>query len=134
MLIRSGHDQKADLDRQLARLTEFAVAKKLPITAAVKEIGSGLNGHRKSLMALLKNPDIGVIIVERRDRMARFGFEYIEATLAAQNRKILVIEPDEITDDIVRDLHEVIVSMCVRLYGQRSAKTRAKKALDALHG
>lgn len=66
--------------------------------------------------------------------MARFGFEYIEATLAAQNRKILVIEPDEIADDIVRDLHEVIVSMCARLYGQRSAKTRAKKALDALHG
>lgn len=59
----SGHDQKAELDRQLARLTEFAVAKMLPITATVKEIGSALNGHRKGLMELLKNPDIGVIIV-----------------------------------------------------------------------
>jgi len=45
----------------------------------------------------------------------------------------MVIEPDEMIDDIVRDLHEVIVSMCARLYGKRSAKNRAKKALDALH-
>ena len=41
-------------------------------------------------------------------------------------------EPDEMTDDIVRDLHEVIVSMCARLYGKRSANNRAKKALEAI--
>jgi hypothetical protein len=35
--------------------------------------------------------------------------------------------------DIVRDLHEVIISMCARLYGKRSAKNRAQKALDAIH-
>jgi predicted site-specific integrase-resolvase len=65
----------------------------------------------------------------------RFGFEYVESALAAQKRKIVVIDPDETTDDSVRDLHEVIVSMCARLYGKRSAKRRAQKALDALnHG
>jgi predicted site-specific integrase-resolvase len=36
------------------------------------------------------------------------------------------------TDDIVRDLHEIIVSMCARLYGKRSAKNRAQKALAAM--
>ena len=108
----SSGDQKADLDRQLARLTEYAVANNMVIVDAVKEIGSVLNGHRKGLL--------------------RFGFEYVETALAAQSRKILVVEPVEVTDDIVRDLHEVIVSMCARLYGKRSAKNRAKKALDAL--
>ena len=63
----------------------------------------------------------------------RFGFEYLEAALAAQGRRIAVIEPAEMTDDIVRDVHEVIVSMCARLYGKRSAKNRARKALEALH-
>jgi predicted site-specific integrase-resolvase len=62
----------------------------------------------------------------------RFGFEYLEAALAAQNRKIVVVEPDEVTDDIVRDLHEVIVSLCARLYGKRSARHRAQKALEAI--
>jgi predicted site-specific integrase-resolvase len=104
----------------------------LVIVDVVKEIGSGLNGHRRNMLRLLSNPDITAIVVEHRERLVRFGFEYVEAALAAQNRKIIVIEPDEMTDDIVRDLHEVIVSMCARLYGKRSAKHRAQKALDAM--
>jgi predicted site-specific integrase-resolvase len=129
----SSGDQKADLDRQLVRLTDYAVSNKLFIVDTVKEIGSGLNGHRKGMMRLLRNPEVQTIVVEHRDRLMRFGFEYVESALAAQNRKVVVIEAEEMTDDIVRDLHEVIVSMCARLYGKRSAKNRAKKALDAIH-
>lgn len=129
----SSADQKADLDRQLARLTEYAVSQKLTIVEAVKEVGSGLNGHRKGMMKLLRNPEAKIIVVEHRDRLMRFGLEYVESALAAQGRKVLVIEPEEMTDDIVRDLHGVIVSMCARLYGKRSAKHRAQKALDALN-
>lgn len=128
----SSVDQKNDLDRQLARLTEYAVANKLVIVDAVKEVGSGLNGHRKGLIRLLHNASAQTIVVEHRGRLMRFGFEYVEASLAAQGRRIIVIEPEEMTDDIVRDLHEVIVSMCTRLYGKRSAKNRAKKALEAM--
>ena len=62
----------------------------------------------------------------------RFGFEYVEAALAAEGRRILVIDPSETTDDIACDLHEVIVSLCARLYGKGSARNRAKKALEAI--
>jgi predicted site-specific integrase-resolvase len=129
----SSGEQKSDLDRQLARLTEHAIANKMVIIDAVKEVGSGLNGHRKGMMRLLMNPQIRTILVEHRDRLMRFGFEYVESALAAQGRKVLVIEAEEITDDMVRDLHEVIVSMCARIYGKRSAKNRAQKALNAIH-
>ncbi len=60
------------------------------------------------------------------------GFEYIEAALASSNRKLIVVDQDEVKDDIVRDLHEIIVSLCSRLYGKRSAERRAKKAVEAL--
>lgn len=129
----SSSDQKADLDRQLSRLTQYAVANKMVVIDAVKEVGSGLNGHRKGMMRLLANPHIHTILVEHRDRLMRFGFEYVESALTAQGRKVVVIEAEEVTDDIVRDLHEVIVSMCARLYGKRSAKNRAQKALNAIH-
>ena len=129
----SSADQTADLDRQLVRLTEYAVAKRMPITDVVKEVASGRNGHRKGLTRLLSNSDVKVVIVEHRDRLARFGFEYIEAALAAQGRKIVVVEAKEVDDDVVRDLHEVIVSMCARLYGKRSAKHRADRAVQAIH-
>lgn len=129
----SSADQKKDLDRQLGRLLEYAVAHKMPVVDSVKEIGSGLNGHRKGLMRLLANTNIQTILVEHRDRLMRFGFEYVESSLSAQGRKIVVIESQEVADDVVRDLHEVIVSMCARLYGKRSAKNKAKKALEAIH-
>jgi len=127
----SSADQKSDLDRQLARLSEFAASQQLRVIEVVKEVGSGLNGHRRAMLKILKNPGVHTIVVEHRDRLMRFGIEYVEAALTAQGRKLLVIEPDEMKDDIVRDLHEVIVSLCARLYGKRSAKNRAKRAIEA---
>ncbi len=105
----------------------------MPIVKVVKEVGFGLKGHRKGMIGLLRDPKVGVILVEHPDRLMRFGFEYLEAALAAQSRSVLVVDPDERTDDIVRYLHEVIVSLCARSYGKRSAQNSAKKALEAIH-
>lgn len=90
--------QKVDLDRQLARLAEFAASQGLVVVDVVEEIGSGLSRHRKGLLRLLSNPQVQTIAVEHRDRLMRFGFEHLEASLAAQQRKILVIEPNEVTE------------------------------------
>ena len=62
----------------------------------------------------------------------RLGLEYVEAALAAQGRPVLVVDGAEITDDIVRDLQEVMVSLCAWLYGKIVAKNRAKKAIEAI--
>ena len=130
----SSADQKSDLDRQVARLSEFAAENGLRVVEVVKEVGSGLNGHRRAMLKILRNPAINIIVVEHRDRLMRFGIEYVEAALTAQGRKLMVIDPEEMKDDIVRDLHEVIVSLCARLYGKRSAKNRAKRAIEAATG
>ena len=130
----SSADQKNDLDRQIARLSEFAALKGLRVIDVVKETGSGLNGHRRAMLRLLRNPAIHTVVVEHRDRLMRFGIEYVEAALAAQGRNLMVIDPEEMKDDIVRDLHEVIVSLCAWLYGKRSAKNRAARAVEAATG
>ncbi len=70
-------------------------------------------------------------MVEHRDRLARFGVEYLEAALAAQGRRIVVVDPSESTDDLVRDMIEVLTSFCARLYGRRGARNRALRALAA---
>jgi predicted site-specific integrase-resolvase len=128
----SSSGQRKDLDRQMARLVEYASAKKLPVTKAVREIGSGLNGRRKKLMSLLKDAKTGTIIVEHRDRLARFGVELVEAALAAVGRRIEVVDAKEMKDDLVRDMVDVLTSMCARLYGKRSAKRRAERAMKAI--
>lgn len=98
----SSADQRADLDRQAARV--------------------------------LSDPQAGVIVVEHRDRLARFGVEHLEEVLSASGRRLVVLDPTETADGLVRDITEVLTSMCARLYGRRAAKNRAARAVAVATG
>jgi putative resolvase len=89
-----------------------------------------MNSGRSKARRLLADPAVGVVVVEHRDRLARFGTELVEAALAASGRE-LVVEEREVDDDLVRDMTEVLTSFCARLYGRRSAGNRARRALEA---
>jgi predicted site-specific integrase-resolvase len=97
----------------------------------VTEVGSALNGHRRKFLALLRDPSVGRIVVERRDRFCRFGSEYVEAALAAYGRELVVVDSAEVDDDLVRGMTEILTSVCARLYGKRAAANRAKRAVAA---
>lgn len=130
----SSSDQKADLDRQVARVVAFATAHGYAVDQVVTEVGSALNGHRRKFLGLLRDPKVTTILVEHRDRFCRFGAEYVEAALAAQGRTLVVVDPSEIDDDLVRDATELLTSLCARLYGQRSAVNRARRAVEVACG
>ncbi|MDH6463073.1 putative site-specific integrase-resolvase [Micromonospora sp. A200] len=127
----SSADQRADLDRQVARVTAWATGQNLAVARVVTEVGSALNGRRKNFLALLRDPAVTTIVVEHRDRFARFGAEYVEAALTAQGRRLLVVDPAEVDDDLVRDVTEILTSLCARLYGRRAAANRAERAVAA---
>lgn len=127
----SSADQKADLERQAGRVVTAATGMGLSVAEVVTEIGSGLNGKRPKLARLLGDPQVSVIVVEHRDRLARFGLEYLSAALGATGRRIVVIDDAELDDDLVRDMTEVLTWFCARLYGRRSAARRARVAMDA---
>lgn len=42
-----------------------------------------------------------------------------------------MMEPDEVKDDLVQDMVDVLTSFCARLYGRRSARWQAEKAVKA---
>lgn len=117
----SSADQKKDLARQADRIRASGVSE------VVCEIDSGLNGRRPKLQKLLqRNCNI---IVEHRERLTRFGFEYLQAALKAQGRRIIILDEKELDDDLVRDMTEVLTSFCARLYGKQSAANRAARVL-----
>src|SRR6266702_3042136 len=118
--------QKADLERQLERLRDYAAAKGYTVSKEVVEIASGLNDSRPKLAKLLSNPTIGTIIVEHKDRLTRFGFQYIRHLLEVENRRIEVIFETDTNDELVDNFLAVITSVAARLYGRRHAKQRAK--------
>jgi putative resolvase len=127
----SSADQRADLDRQVARVAAWVTGQDMAVSRVVTEVGSALNGRREKFLGLLRDPNVTTIVVEHRDRFARFGAEYVEAALAAQGRRLLVVDPAEVDDDLVRDVTEILTSLCARLYGRRAAANRASRAVAA---
>ncbi len=127
----SGHDQRAGLDRQVARLAGWATGQGLTVAEVVREVGSGMSGRRPGLRRILSDRSVMVIVVEHRDRLACFGAEALDAVLAAAGRRVLVADPGESGDDLVRDMVGVLTGMCARLCGRRGARDRALRAVTA---
>jgi len=121
----SSADQKEDVTRQMQRLRDYAAARGYQVVAEVTEITSGLNDEHSKLTKLLTDAQVGVIVVEHRDRLTRFGYGYIATLLEHQGRRVEAIFPTDTGNDLVDDFVAVITSMAARLYGRRNAKQRA---------
>ena len=130
----SSADQKTDLQRQADRIKAFALSMGVEHPEVVTETGSGMNDKRRKLNRLLADTTVGTVIVDHRDRLARVNFELVETALRAQGRRVIVVDDAELDDDLVRDMAEVLTSLCARLYGRRAAKHRAQAALEAMRG
>ncbi len=123
----SSADQKEDLERQMQRLKDYAASKGYQVTKMVSELASGLNDRRPKLMKLLTDASVGIVVIEHRDRLTRFGFNYIEQLMQMQGRRLEVIFPSDSDNDLVDDFIAVITSMASRIYGRRTSKRRAEK-------
>jgi predicted site-specific integrase-resolvase len=98
----------------------------------VTDVGSVLNGERRTFVALPPVLGVTTIIVEYRDQCARLGAESVEAALAASGRGLLVADPVEVDDDVVWDVMEILICLCARLYGRRAAAGRAARAMAVM--
>ena len=74
---------------------------------------------------------MGTIVAWHRDRLASSGSEHPEAALAAQGRRIIVEDGDELADDLVLDMTEVLTSMYARLHGRYNAAGRVQASVAA---
>ena len=112
---------------------KYANAKGYQIEKVISEIGSGLNDNRPKLEKLLTDKTIDIIIVEHKDRLARFGINYIEKLLALDGRKIEIVNPQmNERDDLMQDFVSIVTSFCARLYGKRRTKRQTEKIIEEL--
>jgi len=125
--------QKDDLDRQNQRLLDFATANGYIIKHNIKEIASGLNDNRTKLNNLIDKNDFSTLIIEHKDILTRFGFNYLNKLFKIKNQSILIVnETEEDKNDIVQDFISIITSFCARIYGQRRNKQKTKKLIEEL--
>ncbi len=113
----------------MARLSVWAAEAELPVVRVEAEVGSGVNGSRAKVRRLLADPAVTVVVVEHRDLLGRVNTGLAEAALSAHSRRLVVLEGSEVTDDLVRDMAEVLTWFCARLYGRQPTRNRTLKAL-----
>jgi len=123
----SNQSRKKELQYQIDRCLEFCHNKGYEVYKVYKEVASGMNDKRKELFKMIDScPDI--IVIEHKDRLTRFGFNYIENLLKKIDCQIIVINRDyEDEKDLIKDLISIITSFCCRLYGLRRGKNKSNK-------
>jgi putative resolvase len=129
----SSAENTSNLDSQAERLVAYCAARGYHVAKVIKEVGSGIDESRPKFLALLADQGIGTIVIEQKDRGARFGFRYIETLLRVQGRRIEEVnQAENSTEDLLADLTAIIYSFCARLYGQRRAKRQTEQIVQEL--
>lgn len=129
----SSSENRGNLDSQADRLCAFSAARGWKVSEVVKECGSGLNDRRRKLGRVMSNPFVTRIVVEHRDRLTRFGFEYLKHWADLRGCELVVInETDGSRDDLMQDFVALVTSFAARLYGLRRSRRRTETIIEEL--
>jgi excisionase family DNA binding protein len=126
----SSADQKSDLERQIQYLMQYCSSKGYRVVDVLSDVASGLKTDRRGLLKLFDyvvNRQVDVVVVTYRDRLTRFGFEYLERFFKQYGVRIEAAfgeGPKDSYQELVEDLIEIVTSFAGKLYGMRSHKKK----------
>ena len=123
--------QKGDLDRQSQRLSEYCAKKNLFVSYIIKDVGSGLNDNRSGfnkLTDLIIKGKVNKLIVEHKDRLTRFQFNFIKKMYESYGCEVIVINGIDVSseEELAADMMSLLASFSGKFYGKRSAERRKK--------
>ena len=131
----SSHEQKqkGDLDRQVGRVTKYCVEKGYNIVKVYEEVGSGMSDNRsklKQLFKLVEEKKVCKVVVEHKDRLARFMVGFLEEYFGSHGVEIEWIDDilgKTYEQELVEDILSLMSSFSAKIYGKRSAENRKRK-------
>ena len=130
-------DQKADLERQKARLLAHAAKNGWEGCEPIADLGSGLNFRKRGLLRLLDmllRGKVARLVIENKDGLLRFGAELVFRLCAVMGVAVVIVDApgqSSFEADLARDVLEIITVFPAKLYGARSAKRRRGDAVPA---
>ena len=125
-------NQKGDLDRQSQRLSEYCAKKGLLVTYIIKDVGSGLNDNRSGfnkLTELIIQKKVNKLVVEHKDRLTRFQFNFIKKMFESYGCEVVVINDIDVSseEELATDIISLMASFSGKFYGRRSAEKKKEK-------
>ena len=130
----SSHKQKRDgnLERQIERLRSYCSAKGYKVIGIITDVASGLKEDRaglQKLFDLVEKHQVDVVVIELKDRLTRFGFNYLKKFFGSHGVRVKVVEETEkgYMEEFIEDFVAIVISFAGRIYGKRSQKFRKIK-------
>ena len=125
---RSTAKQKENLERQKDRLRKYAEAKGYKYMM-IDELASGINEKRKGLHKLIKlcfEGKVDRILIEYKDRLARFGYEYLDAIFKNLEITVEIVEAKEqkYEEELAEDIMKILTCYSARYYGRRGGRKK----------
>jgi putative resolvase len=124
----SSHEQKPHLKTQVERLRKHAETEGYEVVKVLEEVASGLNENRRKLQTaynLLKSEQANLLLVEFKDRLSRFGFNYLKTLAESYGASVEVMNGDikkDAMQELVEDMISIVTIFSAKLYGLRSRK------------
>jgi len=142
---RVSPSQRGDLEGQIQYLRQYCSSRGYKVVDVLSDVASGLSADREGLLRLLNyviNGQVDVVVVTYRDRLTRFGLEYLEYFFRQYGVRVEAVlgeEPKDAHQELLEDLVEVVNSFVGKLYGVRSRRKRMlvegfKKLLKEVEG
>lgn len=91
-----------------------------------------MNDERPKLCKLLKEYKVTRLVIEHKDRLTRFGFNYIKIFLESFGYEIIIINECEDKEDLFEDFVSLVTSFCARIYGSRRTKRKTEQIIKTL--
>lgn len=124
----STHKQKnrGDLERQIRDVEQYVAYHNPRNLITIQDVGSGLNDNRKGLVKLIKmiqDNKVDRVFVNYKDRLTRFGFNYIKLICDYNNVEIVIVNREcndkTVSEELAEDIISIIHSFSGKLYGMR---------------
>jgi len=131
----SSHGQKDDLKSQVEAMEIFCRAAGTPVDEWVQEIGGGMNFKRKKFLKIMdeiSSGEVGKVMIAHKDRLARFGFDFISHMANKNGCEIVIVNQESLSpqQEMVEDLMTIVHTFSCRLYGLRSYKKKIREAAE----
>jgi len=120
----STHGQKDDLKSQVE-----ALGAAYPGCRVINDIASGMNWKRrnfKKLMLSVHEGEVKTIVVGHKDRLCRFGFEFVEWFCELHGCKIVVLDNATLSphEELMKDFMSTMHCFSSKLYFLRAYKKK----------
>jgi putative resolvase len=133
----SNTSQKEDLNRQIDLIKNYMIYNGYIVDQVFKDIASGMNEDRldfNKLINMVLENKISNIFISTKDRLSRFGYEYLKNIFSKYNCNIVILDnsdtktyENELTDDLLTIIHH----FSMKYYSKRRILLKnIKKSLE----